>query len=81
MDTKTRKKLNSSFPFETGSFVSLTFEQTTKCTLVYSNTSLSILCLYLAGDELDSDDSDDGDGDDDDDQPDKFEGRCDDETN
>ena len=78
MGTKTRKKLNSSLPFETGSFVSLTFEQTTKCTLVYSNTSLSILCRYLAGD---ASDSDDGDEDDDDDQPDKFEGSCDDETN
>ena len=70
MDTKTRKKLNSSLPFETSSFISLTFEQTTKCTLVYSNTSFFILCRYLAGDALDSDDSDDGDEDDDDDQPD-----------
>ena len=52
----------------------------TKCTLLYSNTSFSILCRYLAGDALDSDDSDDGDEDDDDDQPDKFEGSCDDET-
>ena len=72
--------MNSSLPFETSSF-SLTFEQTTKCTLLYSNTSFSILCRYLAGDALDRDDSDGGDEDDDDDQPDKFEGSCDDETN
>ena len=53
----------------------------TKCTLLYSNTSFSILCRYLAGDALDSDDSDDDNKDDDDDQPGKFEGSCNDKTN
>ena len=66
------------FPSKQAALV--TFEQTTKCTLLYWNTSFSILCSFLAGDALD-DDSDDGDEDDDDDQPDKFEGSCDDETN